>query len=191
MGIQVKAIKPIFSSKGLLLAPTGAYGYIVEGIVPAERKNYLHIAIRWGTNTKHYWTDPTQIKLVKLKKSLDEYVVYAVEPIGSAAPKLSEFETCWSQDFGEILKLVRKTRGYGQVRLAQLLTEVGYPVSQTTISFWQRRTTCPAGTVVAHLSFILKVPPIIFLLEPSDCSNAKSQLEAAKTVLGEICKELE
>lgn len=185
---RVQAKRDIYSNSGkLLIAKKGREGTAIRKSV-VRPSSYNKVAVRWEGRRKFYWHQFDELAF--FDSDLDPHSFIAFRPDGLLDLPLPKPHELYSYHFGTNLRQFRDIAKMPQWRLAQLLTEQGTQVSQTTISYWERSDDAPNGTFVAALSCIFKIPVFLFFINFRDCDwlrNVRSYLDRLADV---VCEEV-
>jgi len=89
---------------------------------------------------------------------------------------------------GRMIRRLRQTRNLSQQGLCTRMAGLGFNVSQTTLSNWERRSDCPAGAFVRAVAEALQVQPFL-LLAPADCDSLEEGVAMLQTLRAVACPD--
>ncbi len=184
----VRAKRDLRSRRGMLIAKKDRVGEAIRHH-EAYGRNIGRVAVKWrGRRTKIYWHLLDDLEF--LTSPVDPHA-YVAQPANSllAYPPLPEPPGHNEFDFGRNLKNFRRDRKLKQWQLAELMTETGVRVVQTTVSNWERRKEAPDGVYVKALAKAMNVPALTFFINYRDCAWLDSTIEYLTKVRDIICRE--
>lgn len=77
---------------------------------------------------------------------------------------------------GQKVRELREERGWGQEDLAERLTSIGRPMTQSNVSHMEKRETLDGG-IIADLAKIFAVSPVVFFESPGSYTpEAKAEM---------------
>lgn len=185
---RVRARVDIRSVKGLLIAPSGKFGVaILHSRSKLNKQNYGKVPVRWNGRRKIYWVLKNDLEFINPKVDPDLYVARSPERIYPAMPTAPE---SFSYNFGANVRHFRKMRKLKQWELAARVSELlRQPVSQTTVSYWERNESPPRGAYLNAISVALNIPAFIFLLDMDDCCWLEEASSYMQKLTDKTCEE--
>jgi transcriptional regulator with XRE-family HTH domain len=185
----VRAKHDLHSASGkLLIAKEGREGVALRGRV-ARGENLNKVPVRWKGRRKVYWHEFSNLEFVD--HELDPIAYIALAPDGLLdLPPIPKPPEHYTYNFGANLKHFRQERNKAQWELAQALAGMGAAVSQTTISYWERRETAPNGEYVIALAKALNVPAFLFFINFRDCDWLTSVRQYLEQLADIMCEEV-
>jgi transcriptional regulator with XRE-family HTH domain len=185
---RVRAINDIRTAKGLLVAQQGRFGVAVlntRGKLNSD--NFGKVPVRWNGRQKLYWSLKEELEFINPTVDPELYVARPPEqthPIMPTAPRSFEY------DYGHNLRHFRRLRKMKQWQLAEGVSKVlKHPVSQTTVSYWERNASPPRGAYVNAVAVVLNVPAFIFMLNMDDCFWLEEATEYVRRLTERTCEE--
>ena len=185
---RVRAKRDIRSGSGkLLLAGEGREGYAIRKPV-VKPANYNKVAVQWDGRKKVYWHRFDDLEFLDIEP--DPHTFIAFRPDGMLDIPIPAPPEFYAYHFGANLRQFREEQGIPQWRLADLLTENGTHVSQTTISYWERSAEAPNGSYVAALAEVLNRPVFLFFINFRDCDWLRKVRKYLNVLADAVCEEV-
>jgi len=185
---RVRALTDIRTAKGLLVAPQGKFGVaVLHSRGKLNSDNYGKVPVRWNGRQKIYWALKEDIEFINPHMKPEFYVA---RPPTHEYPPMPSAPTSFEYSYGDNLRRFRRLRKMKQWQLAEGVSKVlGHPVSQTTVSYWERNNSPPRGAYLNAVSVVLDVPAFIFLLNMDNCCWLEEATEYMRDITEKTCEE--
>lgn len=185
---RVRARIDIRTAKGLLVAPQGKFGVAaISSRGKLSKVNWGRVAVRWNGRQKIYWVLKDDIEFINPTVDPELYVA---RPPEQAHPSMPLTERTFEYNYGSNLKRFRKLKKMRQWQLADGVGKIlRHPVSQTTVSYWERSESPPRGAYVNAIAVVLGIPAFIFMLNMDDCYWLEEAFEYMRKVTEKVCEE--
>ena len=186
---RVRAMVDIRTARGLLVAPEGKFGVAVlntRGKLNSD--NFGKVPVRWNGRQKLYWALKEDLEFVNTTPIQAElYVARAPEHMH---PRMPVAPGNFEYNYGHNLRRFRRMRKMKQWQLAEGVSKIlQHPVSQTTVSYWERNAGPPRGAYLNAVAVVLDIPAFIFLLNMDDCCWLEDAKEYVHTLAEKTCEE--
>ena len=185
---RVRARLDILTPKGLLVAQLGTFGVAVlntRGKLNSD--NFGKVPVRWNGRQKLYWALKDDIEFINPVVDPELYVARAP---AQAFPPMPIAPSSFEYHYGCNLRRFRRMKKIKQWQLAEGVSKLlGHPVSQTTVSYWERKASPPRGAYLNAVSVVLCIPAFIFLLNMDDCCWLEEAVEYVKRLAEKTCEE--
>jgi len=185
---RVRARIDIRTTKGLLVAPQGKFGVAVlnsKGKLNSD--NFGKVPVRWNGRQKLYWALKDDVVFINPQVDPELYVARAP---AQTYPSMPTAPSAFEYDYGRNLRRFRRMRKMKQWQLADGVSKIlCHPVSQTTVSYWERNAGPPRGAYVNAVSVVLGIPAFIFMLNMDDCYWLEEATEYVRRLTEKTCEE--
>lgn len=188
MPAYVVAKKEIRTDKGFKIADKGDKGVAVRGATPYFRTNLGRVMVRFNGRKHGYWCMPDEIGWTTDVRT--ENYIASSEPFDpyAGALKIPHNDNHCRYHFGTNLQILRKSRRITQAEMGDRMGRHGLTLSQSTISYRERRPFSPNGKFVDVAAKVLNVPAWVFFLNLADNNVFPNAREYLASLSACVCQ---